>query len=73
MSSLESFQRQFKTPDELRERDADDLADLTQFKDIQAALSGLILADERLGLTQSLGHVRLSQTRFRPGPSQKSL
>jgi len=73
MWGLESFQRQFKTPDELGERDAYDLADLTQFKDIQAALSGLILADERLRLTQSLGHVRLSQARFRPNLSQQSL
>jgi hypothetical protein len=73
MSSWESSQRLFKTPNELREGDADDLADLAQFKDIQTALSGLILANERLRLAQSLGHVRLSQARFRPDLSQESL
>jgi hypothetical protein len=73
MSSWESSQRLFEAPNELREWDADDLANLAQFEDIQAALSGLVLADERLRLTQSLGHVCLSQAPFRPDLSQKNL
>jgi hypothetical protein len=73
MSSWESSQRLFKTPNELGEREADHSADLAQFKDIQTALSGFILANERLRLAQPLGHVRLSQAHFRSDLSQESL
>jgi len=63
--SWESSERFFKTPNEFRERDADSLADLAQFEDIQTALSGLVFTDERLRLFQALSHVRLSQARIR--------
>jgi len=56
---------------ELLDRYAGCSANLPEFKNVEATLARLILADKRLRLAELLGDLRLGEARFSPDPLQK--
>jgi hypothetical protein len=59
-----SFTISLKPLYELEERNPDSTADLTELQQIEATLARLVLADERLGLSQLLREIDLTQPGF---------
>lgn len=56
----------FELDHEIVHRQADHIADLTQFEDIQPPFPRLIFADDRLRHPEGLCHINLAQTGIHP-------
>jgi len=67
----ESSQCLLKALDEFGQRYSNGPADLPKFQNVQPALTGLVLADERLRLLQPPSHIRLGQARPSADGSQR--
>lgn len=56
------LERSLKASDEVAQRDADGVAELAQFHDVQSSLASLALRYPRLSLAKSLCEIHLCQT-----------
>jgi hypothetical protein len=53
-------------PDELQKRNSEDLADLTEFKQIEPTCPGFVVTDECLRFAQRTGQINLTEASVQP-------